>query len=361
MQTNRLWLWAFSGCYAVAAALYCATVLTPPAYGDLTRLGRLSEHAFGWHATQPAIDPALLRSWPLNEADVVVIGDSFSVAVGRYGGDVQLVWQSALGQAGHRVTTLHFDDVGPLCPDLPLWLAAQGFRGRWVLIESVERNLSELMRRASACTAMKTKSTGMAYTRPSPRIAAPERTLNWLAPITTGAVTAWNTARALHAESVLVTGPAEAVRIQRVEGGCKLFSHEACDRALFLEHDSTSAAFALESVQRLQQFNAARSDLQIVWVIVPNKSTVYLSSSGSADVARILARGGLGPDLFGALAAQRKQQVDLYAPNDTHLSTAGSLFMGQQIAVWLTQRDVEEASAKRTPSPGSALNPKNRL
>ena len=69
---------------------------------------------------------------------------------------------------------------------------------------------------------------------------------------------------------------------------------------------------------------------------------------GSDDAARLLDATGIGPNLFEALAAERLQQVDLYAPNDTHLSARGSLFVGQQVVDWLSRRN--------TSAPGSNSN-----
>lgn len=346
MNAGRTWLWVFAGCYSLACAMLCATVLTQPAYGDLTRLGRLSEQAFGWHAGQPAIDPAVLRSSSFEDADIVVIGDSFSTDEGRRSGGVQLVWQSRLVQAGYRVATLHVNEVDPLCSGLSSWLADQGFHGHTVVVESVERVLDSLLQRSLACAARKRRPVKTDYSPPPPMFAAPTFAFNWTRPIATGTMTAWNTARAQREAPALIapsSGTGDAVRVQLVEGGCKLFSHKTCDRALFLAQDTINPVLDKTAVERMAKISASQPELRIVWVVVPNKSSVYLSSDRSTEAAQLIAHLGLGPDLFGALRAQRLRQVDLYWPNDTHLSPAGSLFMGQQIAQWLSRPNANVA------------------
>lgn len=88
---QRLWLRVFGTCLAVVATLLLWTVLTPPFQGDLTRIGRLSETVFGPNVQAPATDPALRLSSALDEADVLVIGDSFSAP---------LRWQAVLVAQG---------------------------------------------------------------------------------------------------------------------------------------------------------------------------------------------------------------------------------------------------------------------
>ena len=50
-----------------------------PLNGDLTRLGYLFEEDFGWNKQQPLVPIEHMKSFSIEEADVLVIGDSFSV------------------------------------------------------------------------------------------------------------------------------------------------------------------------------------------------------------------------------------------------------------------------------------------
>lgn len=351
MLPARLWVWTFAACYAIVGILLCVTLATTPTYGDLTRLGRLSERSFGWRASQPAIDPNLLRSWPLSQADIVVLGDSFSLAFKRQQVPVQLVWQSQLVKAGYRVTTLHWAETGPLCEDLPRWLVAQGFRGKIVLIESAERDLDGHVNKAAGCAMTTTKLQTSSYTRPPPPAFPPPATMNWGQSITTGVMTRWNTTRVEQSATDVVlsqSGSTDAVRVHQLERGCDFFSHAACTKALFFDGDTQSRALNVETVGRIRDITKRYPTLQVAWIVMPNKTSIYRLPHQFDDAARMLDATGIGPNLFKALAAERLQQVDLYAPNDTHLSARGSLFVGQQVVDWLARRNTSAPGAYRT-------------
>jgi hypothetical protein len=113
--------------------------------GELTRMALLPESLFGWTRSQPAIEARLLQQSPMQEADVLVIGDSYSIP---------LVWQSVLVQRGFKVRTESWDSVRGICEDLLPWLRRQGFRGHTVIIESVERMLEDRLRGSLACAHM---------------------------------------------------------------------------------------------------------------------------------------------------------------------------------------------------------------
>ena len=349
MLPARLWVWTFAACYAVVSVLLCVTLATTPTYGDLTRLGRLSERSFGWRAAQPTIDPLLLRSWPLSQADVVVVGDSFSLAFKRQRVPVQLVWQSQLVTAGYRVATLHWAETGPLCADLSSWLVAQGFRGKLVLVESAERDLAGHVDKSAGCAVTSGKLQISSYTRsPAPAV-PPAAAMNWGQSITTGVMTAWNTTRVEQSTADLVlrqSGSNDAVRVHHLERGCEFFSHLACSKALFFDGDTQHRPLDVETVERMSQLSKRHPSLQIAWIVMPNKTSIYRLPDQSDDAARQLEAMGLGPNLFEALTAERFRQVDLYAPNDTHLSARGSLFVGQQVVEWLSRRKGSAAPAQ---------------
>jgi len=76
-----------------------------------------------------------------------VIGDSFSV---RY------AWQASLAGAGYKMTTTHWDNLGgTLCADFSSWLEKSGFKGKVVIVESIERLLEDRMEKSEACKTMK--------------------------------------------------------------------------------------------------------------------------------------------------------------------------------------------------------------
>ncbi|MDZ7854664.1 hypothetical protein [Sphaerotilus sp.] len=330
----RLWLRVFGAMLAAVVGLLLWTLLTPPFQGDLTRLGRLSETAFGPTQATRAIDPALRVSSTLQAADVLVIGDSFSVP---------LLWQSVLVERGLRVATIGWQAIGPLCADLGEVLRAQGFRGSAVVVESVERGLAAHLDAALACT----------HTRPG-RLSAQQAPRDWATAgpfglntretLFTGLLTSWHThrARTTQAEELLHhTGGADRVRIQRVPDGCLRFSHPLCERGLFFADDRTSPPLTASSVGQMQQISRRHADLAITWVVMPNKSTVYLPAASTAatrTAGAALEAAGLGPDLFAEFAQRIHQTRDLYSPNDTHTSPDGYRVTGARVHAWLVAR-----------------------
>lgn len=328
----RLWLQVFGVVLVTVVVLLVWTLLTPPFQGDLTRLGRLSETAFGpTQPTQP-IDPALRVSSALHEADVLVIGDSFSRP---------LLWQSVLVARGLRVATADWQAVGPLCTDLAEVLRTQGFRGRAVVIESVERGLQSVLDAAQTCTHTRPGAFHALRTRQPARDwnAAGAFGLNTRETLFTGLLTAWHTHRARTSEApelVHRTDGAARVRIQHLPDGCARFSHRLCTRGLFFADDRTAPPFTAATVSRLQQLAARHPGLALTWLVLPNKSSVYLEPERASTAAATLETTRLGPDLFAPFVRDSRQMRDLYSPNDTHLSPEGYRRAGQQAADWLT-------------------------
>lgn len=316
-----LWLRIFLGAYAVVFALWLTSAATPAPYGDLTQMARLSERDFGWTQPQPEVDPAQLRDVPLAQADVLVIGDSFSMS--RY-------WQSALVKRGLRVATLHWDQLdNTLCADLGPWLERAGFRGRQVLIESVERLLDRRTRLSEACQHMGpavdvAPERVMAISGPAPWFAP-----NWQADFTTGWVTYRRTRQAEKAAGDLPMEPGTVVR--PVPGGCLLFSHRLCDKALFYAEDRQNGPLTEDTARRLVRFNATHKALPITWLVIPNKTTVYLDPHASQPFEAAFQASALGPDLFGFARERYAGVRDFYFPNDTHLSIRGQLMLGEHL------------------------------
>ena len=339
----RLWLRVFCSVLAAVLALLLWTLLTPPFRGDLTRLGRLSETAFGPTLAQPVVPPALRVSSALQEADVLVIGDSFSAP---------LRWQSVLVERGLRVATIGWQTLGPLCADLGEVLRTQGFRGSAVVVESVERGLSAHLDDALACTRTRP---GRLLAQQAPRDWDPTGPfgLNTRETLLTGPLTQWHTYRARTSpdeELRHTTDGADRVRIQRVQDGCQRFSHRLCERGLFFADDRTSPPFGPSSVERMQQLSRRHADPGIMWLVVPNKSTVYLpgvSRVSTRTASAAMEAAGLGPDLFAEFTHRAQQTRDLYSPNDTHTSPEGDRVIGERVHAWLA---AHKRTADTTPA-----------
>ena len=145
MRGARTFVLAFTTALALYAAIGFLLLPNATFHGDLTRIGKIPETYFSWTRQQPAIDPKFLHSAKLADADLLVIGDSFSAA---------LIWQSALAEQGLKVATVYWSTVGAICSDFVPWLEARGFKGRYIVIQIAERDARGSIEQSSECPRM---------------------------------------------------------------------------------------------------------------------------------------------------------------------------------------------------------------
>ncbi len=292
--------------------------------GELTRMALLPESLFGWIKPQPAIEAKWMRQATLQEADVLVIGDSFSD--GR-------VWQTVLTRQGLKVRTESWDSMRGICGDFAPWLRAQGFVGKYLVLESIERNLVDDLNKSVACQHMQ-------Y-HPNPKTDAPRyppavsfdvHRGNYDGKLSTGIKTRLNVlqyerlSRSPDFKSWLMSND---VKMARVTNGCELFSHARCNDALFLAKDRAEEIDAI-ALQDIETLNARLHGITPTWVFVPNKSTAYLYPD--KQFWNEAGRRFHAPDLLRMTRhAIQEKTVDLYPANNTHFSTTGYLLMGETI------------------------------
>ncbi len=297
--------------------------------GDLTRLAMLPERQFGWTRDQPAISPAWLQQSSMRDADVLVIGDSFSMS---------RVWQSTLTREGVRVRTDHWDNLRAVCADLPDHLRQQGFHGRHVVLQVVERNLERVVRDSVACTQTRhrLKHPVDGVQSPPAQHFKPDQIDDHSGRLSVG-VRTWLHARELEHKAQAADFSAwhitPDVRVARVPDGCRLFSHARCEEALFWAEDraqDVSPEVAQDMARLAARLEGPLPGVTVTWVVVPNKSTVYLHPDKQFwDRSEALVRA---PNLLRMARRQLAQHTtDLYLGNNTHFSTAGYLLMGQAI------------------------------
>lgn len=292
--------------------------------GDLTRMGLVPERLFGWTKHQPVLDTAWMQQASMQDADVLVIGDSFSDS---------RVWQTALTQRGMKVRTEYWDSMRGICADFTPWLRAQGFSGKYLVIESIERSLVENLNRSVTCLHMQYHPNQQTDTqRPPPAVSFDINYKNYSGKLSTGIRTQLNV---LKYERLSQSLPFKTwllpndVKMARVANGCELFSHARCDDALFLAYDKPGDVdtSALENIEKL---NARLSGITPVWVFVPNKSTTYLYPD--KQFWNETERRFRAPNLLRMTQqAIQSRTVDLYPANNTHFSTTGYLLMGEEI------------------------------
>ena len=319
----------FSIITLVVGALYGAVgfffFLPQASYeGDLTRIGKLPESLFGWFKPQPGIAPELLQQTSWQDADVLVIGDSFSK---------QRLWQTVLTAHGLKVRTepWFFTKRVDICEGFYPWLRAQGFKGKYIVIETVERNLKENFTRSSNCKKMPS------YFDIGDSPSSPPRAFNrdkkdHSGQISAGILTWINQIKYKHLSALPDFSGMDLndVRLERVTGGCRLFSHLSCRDVLFFGTDNGKKDWGSEEVKLMKTLNARLGNLSSLWVVVPDKSTAYLYPEKKFwEIAgEQLHSVNLLKPVRQAIAAG---VVDLYPANNTHFSTTGYLLMGQEI------------------------------
>ena len=290
--------------------------------GPLTRMGKISESLFGWTREQPAINPVYLVNASWQEADMLAIGDSFSMP---------RLWQSALVQRGIKVHTETWEAMRNICEDFPEWLHGKGFKGRYVVIEVVEHNFQDTLDRSLSCK--QTFYHPMRYPPLSPpprRMPLPET--DFSGKLSVGIQTELNDLKyqGLSAKPDFVGwNMSNNVRMNRVKRGCELFSHPSCNDALFLADDQVED-FNEATLDKMQVINERLKGIRPVWVIVPNKSTTYLHPD--KQFWNKAEQRFHAPNVLKVLRQQiTEKTIDLYPANETHLSTAGYLILGDAI------------------------------
>jgi hypothetical protein len=320
MMPARLWLRYFAAGFVVIVSMLLVTLFTPAPYGDLTRIGRLSDAEFGWQAAPPIVTKAYIKGVPLDQADVLVVGDSFSMT---------LRWQSRLVKEGYKVATIYWGQTGPLCKDFTPWIRRAGFKGKLVVVESVERLLGDRLKGGSTCTTMSKEPVVKTVPFLEPLEAVPGFELNWSAKLTTGLITYTNMRKVRKLSGDALFGDETWVR--PVPDGCSYFSHKLCEKALFFFEDTDNPPLKPEAVEQMKAFDKAQSDLKFVWMVIPDKTTVYVDTQHAAPFVAAFKTADLGPDLFSFAADERARVRDFYFPNDTHLSMHGQLVVGDRM------------------------------
>lgn len=260
----------------------------------------------------------------MQEADVLVIGDSFSDS---------RVWQTALTRQGLKVRTESWNSMRGICTDFLPWLRKQGFKGKYLVLESIERNMVQDIRKSIACEQMQYHPDPRTDARRSPPIVSfdPEQG-DYAGKLSTGIKTWLNATeyeQRRRAPDFSAWELPNDVRLARVTDGCTLFSHARCADSLFYSidrpQDIDSTIFT-----DIHALNTRLGDLKVVWAFVPNKSTAYLYPDKKFwnEAERRLGAPNL---LRMTRQAIEAKVVDLYPANNTHFSTSGYLLMSEEI------------------------------
>lgn len=303
--------------------------------GDLTRVGKLPESQFGWEKPQPEISTELMQPASWQDADVLVIGDSFSET---------RVWQSVLVKHGLRVRTEHWTSIRQgICQDFYPWVRSQGFKGKWVIIEVVERNIEGGLPAQLECKHVEYHPSVHANAERSAPLTTrplPDRSGRLSVGIET-----WQNLREYHKQKEIglekwdIPGGAT---LHRVSNGCELFSHSSCEDALFYDSDRPED-IDIRALDSIEQINKRMGNFIPIWVFAPNKSTVYLYPD--KQFWNLAEKRLHSPNLLHiARQAIDQKTIDLYPGNNSHLSTRGYLLMGEEIFKTMQQLEYHEST-----------------
>ncbi len=317
---------AFSILVFLAAGLYGAIGLyfLPLAgfEGDQTRIGLLPESLFGWTLPQPAVKPARQAAW--QDADVLVIGDSFSV--GR-------VWQSELANHNLKVRTEHWTNIRGICEDFMPWLHGMGFMGKHIVLETVERNVASGLAESVRCKKMDFHSSFDAdLPRSAPPTVIDRSKADYSGKVSIGLQTSLNMSKyeQLSAQPDFKSwNTGRGSIVARVTDGCQLFSHARCADALFLASDNPQD-LGTDVIDNMQILDKRMTGLNTLWVVVPNKTTAYLHPD-----KHFWDKAGSRVHSVNLLKNVREaidaKTMDVYPANNQHFSTATYLLMGRAI------------------------------
>jgi lysophospholipase L1-like esterase len=126
----------------------------------------------------------------------------------------------------------------------------------------------------------------------------------------------------------------------------KLFSNRKADRLLYFAEDELKTSWsekeqaaAVGNLKRIQE-DLAKKGLRLVVLVVPDKSSAYrpylaneAGKVGYPDVSEQLKTAGVNNvNLLSYFQHAAGATVDLYLPNDTHLSTQGYKLMASKVA-----------------------------
>lgn len=290
--------------------------------GDMTRMAMLPESMFARTKEQPVINRNDMRSAAWEDAEVLVIGDSFSMAQ---------AWQSVFNQHGKRVRTESWGNINKLCGDMSEWVRSKGFNGKYIVIESAEMNFEA--RLADSLECQHTIYHPLRSVAVTSQPALPDLKSNrYSGRMSVGIRTAWNAfeyERMSRKSDFKHWDMPGDVWVERLAEGCDLFTHARCNDVLF--YKKFRASDLGDNVLRdMKMVNTRLNGYTVVWAVIPDKSTVYLRQDKRFwDEAE--RRFG-APNLLRLYRqALHNKTVDLYLGNDTHVSTAGYLLLGNEL------------------------------
>jgi hypothetical protein len=312
-----------------AGLLIALSIYFEPIEGDLTRLGNWAERDFGWIHQGPSVSLES-NGETVRHPDVLVLGDSFARPN---------IWQSVAAQKrGIEILSFHYEQAG--CLDNWLrWVAEKHYpTAKTVVIETVEREFMTHFAAVDACR----RSTPSAFKVESGAVRPARKNFELTKDI-------WYFARVAENSVKLRTqaGRIESPRVVNVPLKTRdLFSNRMPDRLLYYKLDDAKQKWPMDqivsAIANLKKIRDSLGDagLRLIVIVVPDKSSVYRpyfaareADAGNPDVYSALNEAHIpSVNLLDYFRGELRTTVDLYKPDDTHLSVQGFKAMGEKVA-----------------------------
>lgn len=331
MQYIKLYL---GTAFITLITFFCLGWYIQPVEGDLTRQGKFSERDFGWNAQQPIIKVQANPNG--NPPNVIVLGDSFSASN---------QWQSVVMQeTGKNLLTFHWNTLGhPSC--LESWI--QSLKNTFpnanqLIIQSVERHF--VFRFKTVQKTCNLERSNNLKIKAGQSLAHRAFDIDKVMPDPIYALLSIANQYRTYQQHT-VSGEAVIAPLNR----SNLFSNRKSNYLLYFNNDNlkkdwnnADVVMAAQNIKQIEQV-ALANGLKLTIAIVPDKSTAYRQYFKTPQYI------SQQPNLWRALSAQNIHHValdnalipatsqvkDLYLPNDTHLSSAGFILMGNNIAEFI--------------------------
>jgi len=305
------------------------SIFLEPISGDLTRIGYWSERDFGWNKAQPEV--AVQANGALSSnPQVLVLGDSFSHPN---------IWQSYLAESQHlEILSFQYQDVG--CVDNWLnWVLDNNYSNmRTVIIQVVERSFVPVFRNLNRCASRVPVPFEVAEEHIT--VARPDSGLTLDATYLFATATnmfrmAWSDDRIVSAGVVNAPLSSDSLFSNR-KSNRLLYYAEDENKMSWSEKDMTLAVGNLKSIQGALD----KRGLNLVVIVVPDKSSAYRNyladeknKDGYPDIFEQLKASDVNNvNLLGFFQYAVGETVDLYLPNDTHLSVQGYKLMALKVS-----------------------------
>lgn len=332
---RRYLLIFFLGVSAILLPSAILSLIFEPIDGDLTRIGAYSERDFGWNASQPAIQ-INNNGKSITTPGMIVLGDSFSKPN---------AWQSVLSQKT-QMEILSFDYGQAGCIDNWLDYAKRTSTAKIVAIETVEREFVSRFQNLGHCAV----KFPIPFEMSAHLSSVTRKTWPPEIHIKHSFLTALHTFEMHKDEHSSIRGQVINTPITPL---CARFSNHRADRLLYYRDDenklsweNTAVSRAIANALSIQKIFAEHGK-KFILIVVPDKLSVYqncISENFIASkrplpniTAALINAGSNTPDLINSFQRHINTTVDLYLPNNTHLSDKGYMLMADEIAHFLVK------------------------